>query len=347
MPVAVPNSFHSGYYQDNSSKNNRYDINYSSSKDNNLMDENQNQSYYLYMNRLEEKIRRLENINDIFLNIIREKTTVNKENLYKNYLYSDLSTGPYPYLSFDKNKNKTLLYLNRDSINNNKINDGKYKENYLLPILPKYNSIQEKNRISYLLNEEKLKYLRKDSEPYFYYDFKRYNKSNIPQKINSVQYFNKKIDYEKFNSSNNINIQVNPEKESKGKTKNSKKNIENKSNKSNNKIIKDEDIKDEINKLNDNLNKRLLKIEDLQKNHKKDIDYLMGKSKGNNKSEKKKKKETNKKEEEKKNDAKNNKDNKDDKNDKESDDYNENEDEKDDEEEKELGIKSIKSESDD
>jgi hypothetical protein len=129
MPVAVPNSFHSGYYQDNSSKSNRYDINYSSSKDNNLMDENQNQSYYLYMNRLEEKIRRLENINDIFLNIIREKTTVNKENLYKNYSYSDLSTGPYPYLSFDKNKNKTLLYLNRDSINNNKIENGNNNAN--------------------------------------------------------------------------------------------------------------------------------------------------------------------------------------------------------------------------
>ena len=333
MPVAVPNSFNGENYQDNTLYNNRNDINYPSDNDNNLMDENQIQSYYFNMNRLEEKIRRLENINDIFLNIIREKTKVNKENSYKNYSFNDLSTGPYPYLSFDKNKNKTLLYLNRESINNNKIEDRKYKENYLLPILPKYNSIQENNRISYLLNEEKLKYLRKDSEPFFYYDFKRYNNTNIPQKINSVQYFNKKVDYEKLYSSKDINIQVNPEKKSEGKK--SEKNIEKKTNKSNNKLIKNEDIKDEINKLNDILNKRLLAIEDLQKNQKKDIDFLMGRSKENNKSEKGSKKETNKKEEEKKNDDKIDNDNKDDKESNDDD----NEDEEDDEEEKELGNK--------
>ena len=175
--------------------------------------------------------------------------------------------------------------------------------------MPKYNSIQEKNRISYLLNEEKLKFLKKDSQPFFYYDFNRSNKSYIPQKINSVQYFNKKIDYKKFNSTDNINLEINPEKKSKGK---SSKNITNKSNKSkksnksNNKNINNDDIKNEINKMNEDLNKRLSKIEDLQKSQKKDIDYLMGKSKGNNKSTKSSKKEENKKEEEKKNNDNNN-----------------------------------------
>ena len=99
------------------------------------------------------------------------------------------------------------------------------------------------------------------------------------------------------------------------------------------------DIKEEINKLNDNLNKRLSKIENLQKIQKKDIDYLMSKSKGNNsalgsKKEENKKEENNKKENKKEEEKKNN-----DKSDEESDD----EEEEEDEEEKELGIKSIKS----
>ena len=330
MPVMVPNFFYNKYYQDNNADNNRYDNNNLSNKDNNLIDENQ--SAFFYMNRLEEKIRRLENINDIFLNIMREDARINKGNIYKNYSHNDLSKGPYPYLSIDKNGNKNLLYLNQDSINNNEIISGKYKENYLyfidefclnikllndilvlwstilylLPIMPKYNSIQEKNRISYLLNEEKLKYLKKDSQPYFYYDFNRSNKSYIPQKINSVQYFNKKIDYKKFNSTDNINLEIKPEKKSKGKSSKNITTKSNKSKKSNNKNINNDDIKNEINKMNDDLNKRLSKIEDLQKSQKKDIDYLMGKSKGNNKSTKSSKKEENKKEEEKKNNDNNN-----------------------------------------
>ena len=330
MPVAVPNSFNEQYYQYNSVDNNRYNNNFLSSQVNNLMDENQ--SYHLYLNRLHDRIRRLESINDIFLNIMRENVAMNKRSLYKNYSSNDLSTGPYPYLSFDRNKNKTLLYLNRDSINNNKITSGKYKEKYLLPILPKYNSIQEKNRISYLLNEEKLKNFDKDSKPYFSYNLKDY-KLNIPQKINSVQYFNNKIDFKKFNSTDKINIQVNEEKNSKGKSS------KNTTKKSSNRLIKTMDIKEEINKLNDNLNKRLSKIENLQKIQKKDIDYLMSKSKGNNsalgsKKEENKKEENNKKENKKEEEKKNN-----DKSDEESDD----EEEEEDEEEKELGIKSIKS----
>ena len=314
MPVMVPNFFYNKYYQDNNAENNRYDINNLPSNNNNLIDENQ--SAFFYMNRLEEKIRRLENINDIFLNIMREDARINKGNIYKNYSHKDLSKGPYPYLSIDKNGNKNLLYLNQDSINNNEIISGKYKENYLLPIMPKYNSIQEKNRISYLLNEEKLKFLKKDSQPFFYYDFNRSNKLYIPQKINSVQYFNKKIDYKKFNSTDNINLENNQEKKSKGKSSKNITNKSNKSKKSNNKNINNDDIKNEINKMNEDLNKRLSKIEDLQKSQKKDIDYLMGKSKGNNKSTKgskkeenkkeKNKKEENKKEEEKKNNDKNN-----------------------------------------
>ena len=298
MPVMVPNFFYNKYYQDNYVDNNRYDNNNLSNKDNNLIDENQ--SAFFYMNRLEEKIRRLENINDIFLNIMREDARINKGNIYKNYSHNDLSKGPYPYLSIDKNGNKNLLYLNQDSINNNEIISGKYKENYLLPIMPKYNSIQEKNRISYLLNEEKLKFLKKDSQPFFYYDFNRSNKSYIPQKINSVQYFNKKIDYKKFNSTDNINLENNQEKKSKGKSSKNITNKSNKSKKSNNKNINNDEIKNEINKMNEDLNKRLSKIEDLQKSQKKDIDYLMGKSKGNDKSTKGSKKEENKKEENKK-----------------------------------------------
>ena len=331
MPVAVPNSFNEQYYQNNSVDNNRYNNNFLSSQTNNLMDENQ--SYHIYLNRLHDRIRRLESINDIFLNIMRENVAMNKRSLYKNYSSNDLSAGPYPYLLFDRNNNKTLLYLNRDSINNNKIINGKYKEKYLLPILPKYNSIQEKNRISYLLNEEKLKNFDKDSKPYFSYNLQNY-KLNIPQKINSVQYFNNKIDFKKFNSTDKINIQVNEEKNSKGKSS------KNTTKKSSNRLIKTMDIKEEINKLNDNLNKRLSKIENLQKIQKKDIDYLMSKSKGNNtalgsKKEENKKDENNKKENKKEEEKKNN-----DKSDEESDDE---EEEEEDEEEKELGIKSIKS----
>ena len=103
MPVVVPNFFHDGYYQDYTPKNNRYDNNYSPSKDNNLMDENQNQSYFLYMNRLEEKIRRLENINDIFLNIIREKTTVNN-NLFQNEIYIIFIYNQVLYITIKKIK---------------------------------------------------------------------------------------------------------------------------------------------------------------------------------------------------------------------------------------------------
>lgn len=64
MPVAVPNSFNEQYYQNNSVDNNRYNNNFLSSQTNNLMDENQ--SYHIYLNRLHDRIRRLESINDIF-----------------------------------------------------------------------------------------------------------------------------------------------------------------------------------------------------------------------------------------------------------------------------------------
>ena len=350
MPVVVPNSFNQKY-------NNRYNsINYGynnmlSNEIDNLMEENETKSHYL--NRLENKIRRLENINNIFLNILRENYGINRT-MNKSYSYNDLNFGSYPYLSFDNNRNKTLLYLNRNEINNNKIIDGKYKNNYLVPILPKYNSVADNNRLNYLLNNEKLKYFskdsRNDSRPYFSYNNK-YNSMNIPQKINSVQYFNKKIDYKKYNSSSNkINVDINLEKNSK------ENNLIN--NNSQNINYNNADIRNEINKLNNNLNERLSKIENLQKMQKKDIDYLMGKSKGS-KSENTSKKDSNKnnenknnntdKKEEKKEDKKEEKkeDKKDDKkdsddDDEESDDEEDDEDDEDDDE-KEVGIKSISS----
>jgi len=340
MPVVVPNSFNQKYNNRNNSYNYGYD-NMLSNEIDNLMEENETKSHYL--NRLENKIRRLENINNIFLNILRESYSGNR--MTKNYSYNDLNFGSYPYLSFDNNRNKSLLYLNRSEINNTKIIDGKYKNNYLVPILPKYNSVEDKNRINYLLNNEKLKYFsrdsRNDSRPYFSYN-NRYNSMNIPQKINSVQYFNKKIDYKKYNSSSKINAEINSEK-------NSKENILINSN-SQNINYNNADIRNEINKLNNNLNERLSKIENLQKTQKKDIDYLMGKSKGSkseNVSKKDSIKNNNKnqdKKEEKKEDKKENNKDSDEDEDEESDDEEDNEeddDDDDDDDEKEVGIKSI------
>ena len=274
MPVAVPNSFYQKYNQYNNIRynNDRYNNNFIVNEIDNLMEENQPNYYYL--SRLEQKVRRLENINNIFLNILRENISINNRDLYRNYSYNDLSSGSYPYLSFDNNKNKTLVYLNKDSINNNKIMNGKYKDKYLLPILPKYNSVSDNNKIAYLLNKEKLKYFNKNSRneerPYFYYNLEK--QTNIPQKINSVQYFNQKMDIKKYNSTSNINADINEEKISKGKSSISNLSIKN---------INSTDIRNEINKLNINLKRRLSKIENLQKTQKKDIDYLMNKSKGN------------------------------------------------------------------
>ena len=273
MPVAVPNSFTQKTNLYNN-ENNRYNNNLANEIDS-LMEENESKSYYLI--RLEQKIKRLENINNIFLNLLRENSM--NENMYRNYSYNDLAIlgGQYPYLSFDKNRNKNLLYLNQNKINNNHIMNGKYKTNYLVPILPRYNSVAENNRYTYLLNNEKLKYFRKDtknnSKPYFFYN-NRTNNVNIPQKINSVQYFNNKIDYKKYNTNTTFNSENNS--------------IENK-NANKSKTINNTDIRNEINRLNNNLNTRLTKIENLQKTQKKDIDYLLGKS-GGNKSEKSSKK---------------------------------------------------------
>ena len=80
------------------------------------------------------------------------------------------------------------------------------------------------------------------------------------------------MDIKKYNSTSNINADINEEKISKGKSSISNLSIKN---------INSTDIRNEINKLNTNLKRRLSKIENLQKTQKKDIDYLMNKSKGN------------------------------------------------------------------
>ena len=297
MPVAVPNSFYQRYnkYNNircNNSNNYRVADNFYSNEIDNLIEENQSKSFYLV--RLEQKIKRLENINNIFLDILREKTDLNK-NMYRNKSSNDVIYGSYPYLSFDKNKNKELLYLNSESINNNRLLDPNYRHKYLLPLLPKYNSVSENNRMNYLLNNEKLKHFSEGSTPYFFYNNKL-DKNNIPQKINSVQYFNKKIDIKKFtNSTKKINDESNDEKKSKAKSSIIK------TSKTSSKLVNNTDIRNEINKLNDSLNKRLSKIENLQKTQKKDIDFLLNKSKGNNKSETKSNKDSIKKESNKEN----------------------------------------------
>ena len=291
MPVAVPNSFYQKYNKYNNirynSNNYRVADNFYSNQINDLIEDNQSKSFYLV--RLEEKIKRLENINNIFLDILREKTNLNKS-MYRHKSTNDIVYGSYPYLSFDNNKNKELLYLNSESINNNRLLDPKYRHKYLLPLLPKYNSVSENNRMNYLLNSEKLKQFGEGSKPYFIYN-NQLDKTNIPQKINSVQYFNKKMNIKKFtNSTKKINDASNDEQKSKGKSTITK------TSKTSSKIFNNTDIKNEINKLNDNVNKRLSKIENLQKTQKKDIDFLMNKSKGNNKSETKSNKDSIKKE---------------------------------------------------
>ena len=316
MPVAVPNSF----YRDYDVHNYRYD--------NNITEKETS----LYTLKLEQKVRRLENINNIFLNILRENSFY-RRNMNRNLSSDNLTSGSYPYLSFDKNRNRHLVYLNKDQINNNNILDGNYKDKYLVPILPKYNSVIENNRINYLLNSEKLKYCKNDA-PYFIYN----NNLNIPQKINSVQYFNKKIDYKKFNSNdkiNNFNINAN--------NTNSKEDTKILITNNNN----NPDIRNEINRLNNNLNERLNRIENFQKSQKKDIDYLMGKnSKGKSKSDKSEKKDNNDKKENNNNNKKDNNNNKkeSEESDSDSDDSESDEDDDDDDdEEKEIDIKNITS----
>ena len=315
MPVAVPNNFYQRYNKYNNMRynTNNYRIadNFYSNEIDNLIDENQQKSFYLV--RLEQKIKRLENINNIFLDILREKTEFNNKRIYRNKSTNDISYGPYPYLSFDKNKNKELLYLNNEAINNNKILLPSYRNKYLLPLLPKYNSVSENNRMNYLLKNEKLKHFSEGSKPYFFYNNEL---DNIPQKINSVQYFNKKMNIEKYtNSTKNINDESNDEEKSKRKS-----GIIG-SSKTSSKILNSTILRNEINKLNDNINKRLSKIENIQKTQKKDIDYLLNKSKENTKRESKSNKDkdnkennsnnVNKKENNKNKDNKDNKDNED------------------------------------
>ena len=105
MPVVVPNSFSKKYNNSYGYNNNKLITN----EIENLIGEDETKSHYL--NRLEQKIRRLENINNIFLNILRENYYINNKSMYRNYSYNDLSLGSYPYLSFDNKKNKSLLYL--------------------------------------------------------------------------------------------------------------------------------------------------------------------------------------------------------------------------------------------
>ena len=315
MPVVVPNSF----YKDYDICDSRYNNSYS----NNLETDGAKSLFAL---KLEQKVKRLENINNIFLNMLRENALYHKS-MNRNLSSDYISSGSFPFLSFDKSRNKHLVYLNKDRINNNRILDGNYKDKYLVPIFPKYNSVIENNRMNLLLNKEKLKYCRNDV-PYFIYN----NSLNIPQKINSVQYFNKKIDYKKFNSNDQINnINFNKDNDSKEESKLL-------ISKRNNPIINN-DIRNEITKLSKNLNERLDRVENFQKSQKKDIDFLMGKSKGNNKSEKSEKKES--KNEEKKESKKEEK--QESKESEESEDDDGDDDDNDDEEEKEIDIKSINS----
>ena len=275
MPVAVPNS--KSFYRNNNryQRTEEYDnrnimnIKYnrdSFSRHSNIGDQSNIQEY-IYT--LEKRNKRLENINNIFLNMIKEQRYKEKM-LMRNRSMDYISPGSYPYLSYDKYGNKNLLYLNRDSINNNKIINGNYTDNYLVPLFPKNNSIANNNKTLYLLNKEKLKFFRNDL-PYFnYYKYNNNINNNIPQKVNSVQYANKKAIYKKFDS-NEKNIIVNINKKEKSNKSNNQLRLS--TNRTNNK-----EIISEINKINNNLNERLKKIEKSQNEQKKDIEYLMSKS---------------------------------------------------------------------
>ena len=297
MPVAVPNS--NSFYRnfDNNNRYGEYENKTITSYYNKYNDNNNHQSFsrYIepndnnnlnntnvnaYINKLEQKNRRLENINDIFLNMLREQKKLNYErNLIRNHSCESILSGPYPYLSYDKTGNKRLFYFDNDSINNNRIINGKYKNDYLVPLFPNNNSIANNNRISYLLNNEKLKLFR-NNLPYFTYNDNINNNNNtiynIPQKVNSVQYTNKKATYKKFSSSEKI-INMN--------NNNNNDNVNNPIKLSKKRVINPDiinnDIINEIKKMNSNLNKRLEKIEISQSLQKKDIDYLMRKTKNN------------------------------------------------------------------
>ena len=265
MPVAVPNS--SFELTDSFEKNQK--LKYCSSNlgmmdsyYNNKFNINERKlelpdlknNYEEYINRLEQRNKRLENINDIFLNMLREQ----KYSLMRNHSCENINYGGYPYLSYEKDGNKRLLYLDKEYINNNKLISGNYKGNYLVPLFPKNNSISDNNKILYLLNNEKLKYLRNDlpnNNLNNYDHYKNNINNNIPQKINSVQYSNDHISYKKFSSKeNNFNMD-------------------------NKKIENNNDLINEIKKMNDNLNDRLKKIENSQSIQKRDIEYLMSKTK--------------------------------------------------------------------
>ena len=255
--VLEPHSFYEKYIQDNSWRYNNENYKFNNSQISEvyykLKEENKKQSNYIM--RLEQKINKLENISNLFLNLLNDDYPMNNIIMNNSFINNNLSYGSFPYLSFDNNGNKSLLYLSRDSINNYKIKDKNSKYNYLVPILSKYNSAADNNRAAFLLNNEKLKYFSKGSksQPFFVYK-DAINIMNTRQKINSVQYYNRKFDIKDFNSKSKINSEINTEKNSK----------ENKSNST--KI---------------NLNTRLSKLENLQKNQKKDIDYLMRKLKIN------------------------------------------------------------------
>ena len=334
MPMIEPHSLYEKYIQDNGWRlnNNKYIFNNSQSSEvyYNLMEENKKQSNYIM--RLEQKINKLENVSNLFLDLLRDDYPLNNIIMNNNYLNNNLFDGCFPYLSFDSKGRKSLLYLNREAINNHKIKDKNKKYDYLVPILPKYNSAAQNNRAAFLLNNEKLKYFSKGpkSKPFFVYK-DAINIMNMCQKINSAQYFNQKFDFKNYNSNSKINSEINSDKNSK----------ENKSNSS--KI---------------NLKTRLSELENLQKKQKKDIDYLMGKLKLNKDENVSKNKNTDK-NSVKKDNIKNNQENKkeDKKENKESEDSDEEDDDEEEEEEeddedcsdsenkdeKEVTIKSFKS----
>ena len=81
--------------------------------------------------RLEQKINKLENISNLFLNLLNDDYPMNNIIMNNGYINNNLSYGSFPYLSFDNNGNKSLLYLSRDSINNYKIKDKNSKYNYI------------------------------------------------------------------------------------------------------------------------------------------------------------------------------------------------------------------------
>lgn len=252
MPVAVPNSsfeLNNSFEKKKKLRNSSSDLGMIDSYYNNKYNINERKlelpdlknNYEEYINRLEQRNKRLENINDIFLNMIREQ----KYSLMRNHSCENINYGSYPYLSYEKYGNKRLLYLDKEYINNNKLISGNFKDNYLVPLFPKNNTIAENNKILYLLNNEKLKYLRNDLPN----NYKNNINNNIPQKINSVQYSNEHISFRKFSSKdNNFNIDSN-------------------------KIDNNNDLINEIKKMNDNINDRLKKIENSQSIQKRDIEY--------------------------------------------------------------------------